>query len=338
MKILCAISGGVDSAVAAALLQKRGHKLIAVHLDLFGKRNSSVGEARAVAAKLKIPFYVLNFRADFEKRVIKNFLKSYAQNRTPNPCIICNPQIKFGKLLTKMRELGCDRLATGHYARIRRGGLFRGVDSEKDQSYFLCRLTEEKLKSVVFPLGNLKKSDVKKKAQALGFGRLAQKKESSGICFLEKTEVGDFLKKHLPRKVFRPGKIRTLNGQIVGKHQGLPLYTIGQRRGVELGGMPEPFFVAGFDLKKNEVLVAPNRELFTQKLKAKKLSWISQPPKNGAKILAQIRYRAPAVPGKIHLSGTQATFEFTEPVRAVTPGQTVAFFQNQKCLGGGEIC
>lgn len=337
MKILLAISGGVDSAVSAALLQKAGHELIAVHLDLFGKTNS-VAAAREVAARLGIPFYVLNFRAEFEKQVVADFLHNYARNRTPNPCVVCNPQIKFGKLMTKMRELGCEKLATGHYARIEKGRLLRGSDATKDQAYFLCRLTSEKLKHVIFPLGNLKKTEVKKIAVKIGFPQFAEKKESAGICFLEGAEVSDFLQQNLSPKIFRPGKIRTTDGAIVGAHHGLPLYTLGQRRGVELGGMPEPFFVAGFDFAKNELIVAPDRELFAQKLTAKKLSWVGAPPKNGAKILAQIRYRAPAEPGHITLLKTRAIFEFDEPVRAITPGQTVAFFQKDVCLGGGEIC
>ncbi|MCK5472217.1 tRNA 2-thiouridine(34) synthase MnmA [Candidatus Gracilibacteria bacterium] len=337
MKILCAISGGVDSAVAAHLLQKRGYEVVGIHLNLFDGENSEAERAREVAAKLKIPFYILNFREDFKKKVIANFLKNYAGNRTPNPCVICNREIKFGKLLTKMRELKCEKLATGHFARIRNGRLLRGMDTEKDQSYFLCRLTAAKFSKIIFPLGGLKKNEVKKIAKKIGMENRSEAKESAGICFLTDGGVDEFLLKNLPKKLFRRGKIRALDGKIVGEHRGLPLYTIGQRRGVELGGMHEPFFVASFNSKKNELLVAPNVKLFGKKLRVKNLSWLNSPPRNSEKILAQIRYRSPAASGIIFFGKTGARFEFDSPQRAIMPGQTVAFFQGKTCLGGGEI-
>ncbi len=338
MKILTAISGGVDSAVAAHLLQKRGFEVVGIHLDLFGGEDSEIERAREVAAKLSIPFYILNFREDFRKKVIADFLRNYAANRTPNPCVICNREIKFGKLLAKMRELKCEKLATGHFARIHERKLLRGADAEKDQSYFLCRLTAAKLSKILFPLGDLKKSEVKKIAKKIGMEERSEAKESVGICFLADERVDEFLLKNLPKKNFRKGKIRTLDGKIVGEHRGLPLYTIGQRRGVELGGMCEPFYVAGFDLKKNELLVAPDRELFAGELRAKNLSWLDSPPRSGEKILAQIRYRSPAASGKIFLGKTGARLKFDSPQRAITPGQTVAFFRGKTCLGCGEIC
>ena len=337
MKILVAISGGVDSAVAAAILRKKKHALVAVHLDLFGRTNE-IESARAVAAKLEIPFYILNFRREFERKVIADFLRNYSENRTPNPCAICNREIKFGKLFRKMRELGCEKLATGHFVRVENGQLFRGVDGEKDQSYFLSRVRADRLARIIFPLGDLTKSEVKKRAGKFGFAKVAARKSSAGICFLRGIELEKFLTKNIPAKNFRPGKIRTADGRVVGAHRGLPFFTVGQRRGVELGGMPRPHFVVDFDREKNEIVVGENSELFAEKLSAKKLNWLGDPPKNGAKISAQIRYRAPAEPGRIFLSRTRARFEFASPVRAITPGQTVAFFRGAKCLGGGEIC
>lgn len=354
MKILTAISGGVDSAVVAALLKKQGHEIIGVHLKFwsedFQPANSdklpenkccsleASEAARSVAEKLEIPFYILNFREDFKNKVVDYFLETYAKNKTPNPCVMCNREIKFGKLLQKMRELGCTKIATGHYARIRGKKLMRGIDEEKDQSYFLSRLTSEKLKHILFPLGAMRKSEVRELAQKFGFEKIGGKKESQGTCFFPEKEPRDFLLRNLPKQVLRHGKIRTLDGEVVGEHKGLPLYTVGQRRGVELGGMSEPYFVAGFDLKKNELIVAPDRELFTKSLKAKNLSWSGESPKDGTKMLAQIRYRSPAASGKIFLKKNRTSFEFDEPIRAITPGQTIAFYRGQTCLGSGEIC
>ena len=353
-KILVAISGGVDSAVVAALLKKQGYEIIGVHLKFwhenFQPENSdklpenkccsleASEAARSVAEKLKIPFYVLNFREDFKNKVVDYFLATYAKVKTPNPCVMCHREIKFGKLLIKMKELGCEKIATGHYARVRNKKLMRGIDTEKDQSYFLSRLTSEKLKHILFPLGGMRKSEVKKLAKKFGFEKIGGKKESQGTCFFPEKEPRDFLLRNLPRKLLQPGKIRTTDGKVVGGHRGLPLYTIGQRRGVELGGMSEPYFVAGFELKKNELIVAPDRELFTKSLKAKNLSWSGESPKDEAKMLAQIRYRSPAASGKIFFRKTRAVFEFTQAQRAITPGQTIAFYRGQTCLGNGEIC
>lgn len=369
-KILIALSGGIDSAVAAALLRKRGHQVVGVHLKFWNENFQPTGSAkvpenkccsiealeaaRNVAEQLKIPFYVLNFREPFKRKVVDYFLKTYAAIQTPNPCVVCNREIKFGRLLTKMRELGCEKLATGHYARTRAGQLLRGVDTEKDQSYFLSNLTSEKLKHILFPIGNYRKAEVRKLAKQFGFTKLGSKKESQGTCFFPEKEPQDFLVRNLPKKLLKPGKIRTLDGKVVGEHKGLPLYTIGQRRGVELGGMSEPYYVAGFDQKKNELIVAPDCELFAKELRVKQLNWIGQAPKPGTKLLAQIRYRSPAVPATIispfrkgacppksRLAGRRRGLggvEFTSPQRAITPGQTVAFYHGQTCLGSGVIC
>jgi len=365
MKILVALSGGVDSSVVAALLKKRGHEVIGVHLKFWSEGYQPDGAklpenkccsleaseaARSVAAKLNIPFYVLNFRDDFKNKVVDYFLGTYAKNKTPNPCVVCNREIKFGKLLKKMKELGCEKIATGHYARIRGGKLLRGADEEKDQSYFLSRLSSEQLKHVLFPLGGMKKGEVKKLAKQFGFEKIGGKKESQGACFFAEKEPRGFLERNLPKKLLKPGKIRTVEGKVVGEHKGLPLYTIGQRRGVDLGGMAEPFYVAGFDLRKNELIVGEDAKLFTDKLKAKNVSWFGTAPKSNEKLLAQIRYRSPAAEGSIRLlplsqrgkqakrAGGLVIFEFTKPQRAITPGQTVAFYHGKTCVGSGEIC
>jgi tRNA-specific 2-thiouridylase len=281
------------------------------------------------------------------------FLKSYAAGCTPNPCIFCNPAIKFGKLLQKMKEFKCDKLATGHYAQIKKSGsiyrLFRGADEDKDQSYFLCRLTQSRLKHTLFPLGAKKKTDVRRLAKKFGFTFQEEKKESAGACFLSDTEPSDYLKKNLPKKFLRPGEIKTWDGKVIGQHSGLSLYTIGQRRGVELGGLPEPYYVLKLERKKNELIVGPNEKLFASKLKVKQLNWIGTAPKNNSKLLAQIRYRTPATPGIIKFNkpgsppdkggrgGVGVNFTFTTPIRAITPGQAVVFYHGAKCLGGGII-
>lgn len=336
MKILVALSGGVDSAVTAALLQKKKHQLIGIHLQM-QPGNSEEDSAREVATKLGIPFYVLNFEKVFQREVIDYFLKSYAKGITPNPCVICNPKIKFGELLKKMKELKCKKIATGHYARVKNGKLLRGVDREKDQSYFLSRLTSEKLKQIIFPLGDLQKSEVKKLAKKFGFSSQEKKKESASACFLGKKDVREFLIENLPKKFLKPGEIKTLEGKVVGKHLGLPLYTIGQRRGVDLGGMKNPNYVVRFERRKNVLLVGEDKELFGKKLRARNLSWVSKPPRDGEKILAQIRYRSAATPAKIKLGKTFADVEFETPQRAITPGQAVAFYRGEICLGGGFI-
>ena len=357
MKILIALSGGIDSSVTAALLKKQGHQLIGIHLKFWNENFQPKGEslpenkccslsalesARSVAAKLDIPFYVLNFREPFYKHVVKNFLKTYASGETPNPCVICNREIKFGHLVKKMHELGYDKIATGHFARISKTGntynLQRGKDKAKDQSYFLSNLTQAKLKHTLFPLGNKTKPEVRELAKNFGFEKkLSTKKESQGTCFFPEKEPQNFLMRNLPKSALKSGPIKTLERKTVGQHKGLSLYTIGQRRGVDLGGMSEPYYVAGFDRKNNILLVGPNSQLFNKALKAKNLNWISKSPKSDTKILAQIRYRSPAEPARITLKKTIAIVEFTKPQRAITPGQTIAFYEGQTCLGSGII-
>jgi tRNA-uridine 2-sulfurtransferase len=352
LKILTAISGGVDSAVVTALLKKRGHEIIGVHMKFWHEDFQPVGSklpenkccsvsaseaARSVAEKLQIPFYVLNFRDDFKKKVVDYFLKTYEKNKTPNPCAICNREIKFGKLIKKMRELDCDKIATGHYARVRGNKFMRGLDTEKDQSYFLSRIASENLKNIIFPLGNMQKSEVREFAKNFGFANINKKKESQGTCFFPEKEPREFLKRNLPKKFLCSGNIRTRDGKIVGEHQGLPLYTIGQRRGVELGGMPEPYFVAGFDMNNNELIVAPDCELFSRTLRAEKLNWFGDVPVDGSRLLVQVRYGSEAASAGIFFKKSFLQVVFDVPQRAITAGQVVVFYRGKVCVGSGEI-
>jgi tRNA-specific 2-thiouridylase len=384
MKILAALSGGVDSAVVAALLQKQGHEVIGVHLQFWSEdfcptdsqtlpenkccSVEALEAARAVAAKLNIPFYVLNFRDTFKEKVVDYFLETYASGATPNPCVICNREIKFGLLLTKMRELGAEAVATGHFARIqechsepaatgeesrqsseilRRSApqndkiiyqLQTGVDPEKDQSYFLYHLGQEKLRHILFPVGDLTKSAVFTLAKEFGLKTTSDKKESQGACFFPEREPQDFLTRHLPKEALRPGPIKTLDGKTVGQHHGLPLYTIGQRRGVELGGMAEPHYVVGFDRAANTLIVGPDGQTTSPKMRVKNLSWVANtPPAEKFQSAVKIRYRGPSESATITVKNDYAEVEFDQPVRAVTPGQAAVFYAGEIVLGGGTI-
>jgi tRNA-uridine 2-sulfurtransferase len=337
LKILIALSGGIDSAVAAAILKKEQKKLISIHLDLFKKNNSTdIKIARSVAARLKIPFYVLNFRKIFHQQIIQYFLKTYTKGQTPNPCVQCNFKIKFGHLLKTVQKFNCEKLATGHFVRLHDNQLCRGADKEKDQSYFLSQINPQNLSKIIFPLGKFKKTEVKKLAVKFGFSDLVEKKSSAGACFLSQENPADFLARNLPQKILKPGIIRDHQGKKIGQHHGLLLYTIGQRRGVELGGMSEPYFVLRKDFVKNELIVAPDRELWEKFLWVKNLNWFSK-PKSGEKIFAQIRYRTKANPARIFFHQKNARVEFENSQRAITPGQAVAFFCGEQCLGGGVI-
>lgn len=357
-KILVALSGGVDSAVVAALLRKQGFEVIGVHLQFWSEDFRPGGEkkmpenkccslaaleaARSVASHLKIPFYVLNFRAPFRAKVVEYFLRTYARGATPNPCVVCNREIKFGLLLRKMRALKCDYLATGHYARIGKSGknyfLRAGKDSEKDQSYFLYHLGQEKLRHILFPLGEKTKTEVRKLADKFGLKSVSGKKESQGACFFPEHDPQNFLVRNLPKDALKPGPIETLAGKKLGTHRGLPLYTIGQRRGVELGGLPEPFYVVGFERKKNTLVVGPDASVFRETLKAKNLHFTAgKPPKQKFRAKVRIRYRMPLVPATITLNKNSAHVAFDHPVRAVTPGQTIVFHEREKIIGGGTI-
>ncbi len=348
-KVVCAISGGIDSSVAAALLKESGFQVSGAFMRLWpGSAKGELARARRIAASLEIPFRVFNFEKEFKKKVVDNFLNEYQQGRTPNPCVVCNKEIKFGLLLEKALALGAEYLATGHYARLEKKGgkiqLWRGRDKTKDQSYFLWSLGQKQLKNILFPLGGYTKKQVRGLAGKFALPVL-NIPESQEICFIQKS-LNHFLASHLRPK---PGQIIDLEGKTIGRHQGLVFYTIGQRKGLDLPG--GPFYVVKKNLKENTLVVAhllKKSSLYRQELIAKKVNWISgQSPKLPLRIKAQIRYQHQAVTAELTKKNRDYYLSFSKPQRAITAGQSVVFYslcrskakadQEKNCLGGGII-
>lgn len=363
MQVLVALSGGVDSAVAAALLTAAGHSIVGVHLQFWSDTScrtsgktlpenkccstAALEAARGVAAQLDFPFYVLNFRNAFKTKVVDEFLAVSEAGGTPNPCITCNREIKFGLLLQKMHELGCEALATGHFVRIHTEPdstrlLRASTDDTKDQTYFLHQLTQDRLQHLIFPVGELTKREVFAKSRELGLVTTSDTAESQGACFFPEREPADFLRRHLPERSFTPGPICTLDGERLGTHSGLTLYTIGQRRGIDLGGLAEPHYVVRRDYTTNTLYIAPDSATYAQSCRVTPLTWAGTPPSPGDTLETGVRtrYRGPITPASVTLdpSGSSATITFAQPVRALTPGQAAVFYRNDGCvLGGGTI-
>lgn len=337
-KIAVAMSGGIDSSVAAALLSffSNIYSFEVVGIFMRNKYFSEKAEERArkVAKVLDIPFYVLNLEKEFKKRIISRFLKESKKGLTPNPCVICNKEIKFGLILEKAFKIGADCLATGHYAQIKNNRLLMAKDKEKDQSYFLWQLGPKQLKRVFFPLAGYKRKEVEKLAKKFKLPFKGIKK-SQEICFVSGT-TESFLKRRLKTKV---GKIIDIKGKVLGQHQGLWFYTIGQRKGIKLPG--GPYFVLDKDLKNNFLIVTKNeKDLLRKALTAKNINWISgKEPKFPLKVSAKIRYRSQAINATVRKT-RNAKYEivFNKPQRAVTAGQSVVFYKNRELLGGGIIC
>ena len=330
------MSGGVDSSVAAALLKRAGVDVIGVFIRLNRFSAQAEKRARKVAKILNIPFYVFNFGKEFKKRIVDYFLKENKKGLTPNPCVVCNKEIKFGLLLEKILKMGVGFVATGHYARLVEDSskqtrkLYAGRDKEKDQSYFLWRLSQRQLKHILFPVGNYERAEVEKLARKFKLP-FAGVRKSQEICFIPKT-VEDFLKRHLKSK---PGQIISKDDKVIGKHQGLWFYTIGQRKGI---GLPQgPYYVLDKDLRRNILIVTKKeRDLCKKELIARKVNWISgKKPKLPLRTTVKIRYRHKAAAATIY-----PTYKiiFNRAQRAVTPGQSVVFYKNQEVVGGGIIC
>ncbi len=354
---MVAMSGGVDSSVAAALLKKgrflpagRQVDVIGVFMKFWlpktGRGYSAESEIRArkVAKILNIPFYIFNFSKEFKKIVVNDFLRKNRRGLTPNPCVLCNKEIKFGLLLQRSLKLDADFVATGHYVRRAGKKLFKAKDENKDQSYFLWRLNQKKIGRVLFPIGDYTRPEVEKMAKKFKFP-FAGVKKSQEICFVE-TNVGDFLKRYLKQK---PGNIINARGDILGRHGGLCLYTIGQRKGINLAGGPafakatagKPYYVLDKDLNKNTLIVTRNeKDLGKKELMARGVNWISDnKPKFPLAVKVKIRYRSKSVPAIVKPANKgKIRVIFKRNQRAVTPGQSAVFYKGRELLGGGIIC
>ena len=349
------MSGGVDSSVTAALLKKQGFDVIGVYMKNWSEDFDDYGctwaedseDARKVAQVLKIPFYVWNFEKEYHDKVVEYFLHEYAAGRTPNPDVMCNSEIKFKVFLDKALSLGADFVATGHYAQIEPNyslqtthyKLTKGLDPAKDQSYFLYTLKQEQLKKILFPIGHLKKTQVRELAKKFKLPNAA-KKDSQGICFIGKINVIGFLKAHVKAKV---GEIVTANGQILGQHDGLPYYTIGQREGMNLGGHG-PYYVVSKNFASNRLVVTNDKQdkgLWKKKFTVSNLSWVDKPPKLPFQTGVTIRYHHPEYAAQIEetVNSKQKTVmvTFDQPQRAITEGQAAVFYSGDEVLGGGII-
>ena len=338
-RVAVALSGGVDSAVAAALLSRPGQRPLGVHLRLCDG-GPPAAHLAALARGLDLPLTIVDLREEFTRQVVDYFVAEYARGRTPNPCVQCNASIKFGRLWELLRAQGLTRLATGHYARLQTAadgslGLFRGADRRKDQSYFLSRLPRELLPHLLFPLGELTKTEVRRRYRELGLP-VIERPESVELCFIPQGRYQDFIRAR--RGPGTPGELVDLKGQVIGRHHGLEHYTVGQRRGL---GVParEPYYVAAIQPESNRVVLAYKPEILSVGLLASRVNWLIEPPARELEARAVIRYRHPGVAARVTPRGDQEVqVIFATPQSAVAPGQAVVFYDNEdRVLGGGWI-
>ena len=342
MKIAVAMSGGVDSSVAAALLKEEGHEVIGLTMQLRGDVEVELRQSKTVAEKLGIPHFITDVRSDFTDLIIDDFCREYRQGRTPNPCVRCNKHIKFGGLMDRARDLGADYMATGHYARVERDGatskfrLKKGVDKQKDQSYFLCRLDQDQLGHTLFPIGNLTKQEVRKIAGEMDLP-VRDRPESQEICFIPENDYTRFLEEHDTLPV-SPGPILDTEGRTVGEHAGYHRYTIGQRKGLGIAAA-EPLYVTAIEPERNAVIIGGKEHTYSDELTATDVHWTAGiPPEYPARLRARIRYRHPEAEAVITPAGSSSVHvQFTEPQMAITPGQTVVFYNGESVTGCGTI-
>ncbi len=354
-RVIVGLSGGVDSSVAALLLLQQGYQVEGLFMKNWEEDDSGdycaaavdLADAQSVADQLGIKLHTLNFATEYWDEVFTYFLAEYRAGRTPNPDIMCNKEIKFKAFLDFALEAGADYIATGHYARRSSPdsaghiSMLRGVDANKDQTYFLYTLQQHALQHSLFPVGHLPKAEVRALAERAGFST-AQKKDSTGICFIGERKFRDFLQRFLPAQ---PGDIVTPAGRVIGQHSGLMYYTLGQRQGLGIGGLkdlPEaPWFVIDKQLDSNRLIVAQghqNAYLLNHALSASQLHWVAgQPPAATFTCSAKIRYRQQDEACEVQINGTEAQVCFSQAQRAITPGQSIVFYQGERCLGGGII-
>ena len=353
-KVVVGLSGGVDSSVSAYLLKQQGYEVIGLFMknweddddsEYCSSRQDFI-DATSVADVIGIDIEAVNFAKEYKERVFSDFLREYSAGRTPNPDVLCNAEIKFRAFLDHAMNMGADWIATGHYARVRRTegrtALLRGIDPSKDQSYFLHRLTQEQIARVIFPVGDLHKTEVRRIAEEIGLPN-ARKKDSTGICFIGERPFREFLNRYLPTQ---PGPIKNPDGKVIGEHIGLAFYTIGQRKGIGIGGTHdstgEPWFVARKDLQTNTLWVCQGHDhpmLLSHELTAVHPSWISgEAPDPNELVTVKTRYRQQDGPCRI-VSVAEDAFKlaFNEPQWAATPGQSAVLYQGDICLGGGFI-
>ena len=351
-RVILGMSGGVDSSVSALLLKEAGYEVIGLFMKNWDEKDEygvctaldDSDDARKVADQLDIPYYSINFEEEYWDRVFTYFLDEYKKGRTPNPDVMCNQEIKFNAFLDYALKLDADYIAMGHYAQVEeRDGyyyLLRGADNNKDQSYFLSRIGQKALSKTLFPIGHLQKSDVRKLAEKHNLAT-AKKKDSTGICFIGERDFDEFLDKYLLSK---EGDIIDVDGNKIGRHSGLIHYTLGQRRGIGIGGIGtgEPWFVAGKDLKKNVLYVAQGEKhpaLYCTSLIGESPSWIlEKAPDMPLKCTAKFRYRQKDIPVTVNILDTgELHIVYDYPVKAVTPGQVAVLYENEVCLGGSII-
>jgi tRNA-specific 2-thiouridylase len=349
-RIVVAMSGGVDSSVAAARLVEQGDEVIGLSMQLYDQRGSEtfgscctlddLYDARRVAEAIGIPHYILNFERQFQETVVSNFVREYASGRTPLPCAHCNSDLKFATLLDRARGFGADRVATGHYARVEKNGhrwiLRRSADPDKDQSYFLFSLTQAQLARASFPVGSLTKAEVRAQARRLGL-RVADKPDSQEICFVPDGDYASFVARHEPA-VTRGGTIVDTRGEVLATHAGVHRFTVGQRKGLGVSGR-DPLYVLRIEAESGQVTVGPRASLDQAALTASDVNWISgDAPSGWLTVAAQIRHRHRAALGRVRaLADGRAEFVFDAPQPAITPGQAVVFYDGDTVVGGGWI-
>jgi tRNA-uridine 2-sulfurtransferase len=349
IRVVVGMSGGVDSSVAALRLKEQGYDVIGIFMKNWDDTDQNgvctatedYNDVIEVCNQIGIPYYAVNFEKQYWDKVFTYFLDEYKAGRTPNPDVMCNKEIKFKAFLDHAMSLGADYLATGHYARVEyRDGeykMLRGIDENKDQTYFLNQLGQEQLSKVLFPLGDIEKPKVREMAKKANLAT-ATKKDSTGICFIGERNFKEFLSGYLPAQ---PGVMQTLDGEVKGKHDGLMYYTIGQRHGLGIGGSGEPWFAVGKDLEKNILYVDQgfhNELLYSESIIATNVSWVSDQPVKDLSCTAKFRYRQEDNEVTVTMiDATTAKVTFKKPIRAITPGQAVVFYDGEVCLGGGTI-